>query len=253
MASEEKIKQRLEKAQKRLRVVKAALSQNRERRDEAVARLHDLHDEFTAIAEQRQELADKPSTPDREAKLTELHKRQVALQKKIDSKDTERDKATARAHELVERQKWFIKRKTVLRKKLKKARQEAQNGQPRYEAWMANGYDDNVVPGVKEFIARGVVRFDLVCTSLHRTYVPPGGSTTSYHLNTPGRAGDIAGSRMSEFQTSEFNRGKGSAGYLELFGPINYQWLKYGGVTGGGEGTPLENLHDTHVHGAFAQ
>jgi hypothetical protein len=56
---------------------------------------------------------------------------------------------------------------------------------------------------------------------------------------------------MSQFQQAEYERNKGNSNCLELFGPINNLWLKYGATIAGAEGTPLENLHDTHVHGAF--
>jgi hypothetical protein len=55
---------------------------------------------------------------------------------------------------------------------------------------------------------------------------------------------------MSTTQVREFNRGKGSGQYYELFGPINSQWLKFGSVISGAEGSALEQLHDTHTHGA---
>jgi hypothetical protein len=145
---------------------------------------------------------------------------------------------------------WAV-RKKVYRKRYRAAKERAkQTGEARWEPWMANGRDANVSANVKDFCARGVVNFDLYVTSLKRNYVPPGGSTTSYHLS--GHAGDIAGTRMVAFQVSEYETNRGNGACWELFGPDNDAWLKHGADTGGAEGTPLEQLHDSHVHGAFA-
>jgi hypothetical protein len=146
------------------------------------------------------------------------------------------------------RLRWWLKRKTTLRKKLKAAKQKAF---PKYESWMANGYDDSVTPAVKAFVARGVVQYDLYVTSMRRTYVPPGGSTTSYHLAYPGKAADLGGARMAEFQIAEWKKQQGNSNCLELFGPDNNACLKYGVSMSMPEGSALESLHDTHVHGAF--
>jgi hypothetical protein len=163
----------------------------------------------------------------------------------------------ARDRHTWKRSRWWVAKRTIYHGRLKRARKHAQDGkQPKYEKWMANGCDDRVVQGVKDYVARAVVLYDCVCTSLARTFVPPGGSTTSYHLlsiNNPAKAGDIAGPRMAQFQHDEFKRDVGKSNCLELFGPINDEWVKNGQRTGGGEGTPLEQLHDTHCHGAFAQ
>lgn len=165
-----------------------------------------------------------------------------------------------RAHALrkrhaYKRARWFVAKRTIYRKRLKHARANARDGkQPKYESWMANGCDDRVVQGVKDYVARAVVHYDCTTTSMARTYVPAGGSTTSYHLLTlynPAKAGDIAGARMSEFQAAEYKRDLGDENCLELFGPINDQWIKNGVQTGGAEGDPLETLHDSHCHGAF--
>lgn len=151
-------------------------------------------------------------------------------------------RATAKA-------KWWMKRKTVLRRKLKAAKRKAI---PSYEPWMANGYNDQVTPAVKAFVARGVVKYDLYVTSMRRTHVPPGGSSTSYHMAYPGKAADLAGAKMAQFQLSEWERNKGKSTCLELFGPDNNACLKHGVSMSMPEGSALETLHDSHVHGAFS-
>lgn len=257
-----KLRKRLHDARQKTRAIVDSLILTRERKERAVRNLHHIHDD---ILEKREQLGQIRKNIDEQKKkkdpnwerIRELEDNQKAvvkrlseLTKKLDSKEVKRDRLVARAHRYAEARKWWIKRRTKLRKKLKKAREKSQQGgQPQYQSWMANGHPDNVNQEVKNFIARGVVNYGLYCTSLYRNYVPPGGSTTSYHLQ--GRAGDIAGSRMTEFQISEYNRNLGNSGCLELFGPDNSRNLKYGNSLYLAEGSGLENLHDTHVHGAF--
>lgn len=162
----------------------------------------------------------------------------------------------ARKRHAWKRARWWAAKNTVYRKRLKRARERAHNRAPKWEPWMANGCDDRVNAGVKAYCARAVVKYDCVVTSLARTFVPAGGSTTSYHLlsiNNPAKAGDVAGSKMAQFQQAEFRRDVGKSTCLELFGPINDKWLKNGSPISGAEGDPLETLHDTHCHGAFSR
>lgn len=159
-----------------------------------------------------------------------------------------RDAAVAAFKRSTKRTKWWIKRKTVYRRRLKRAKKLAN---PKWESWMANGADDYAVPAVLRSLARGVVHYDLAVTSIHRNHVPAGGSTTSYHLYDPSKAGDIAGARMEEFQRDEYKRNKGNTNCLELMGPDNGAWLKHGAHMSIPEGDPLETLHDTHAHLAF--
>lgn len=257
-----KLKAKLKKARKNFKKLGIALRHRRKSRDRAIAELHHLHELIEEVQARRETLQARIKKARKEGnrnyveklsrELQENNRRFKKLLERERSSETQKAKDIAAVHSIIERRKWWAKRKTVLRKRIKKAKENAtSDGQPKYESWMANGYNDYVTQGVKDFIARGVVNYGLVCTSLRRTYVPPGGSTTSYHLQSPGRAGDIAGSRMIEFQISEYGRNLGNSGCLELFGPDNTRNLKYGNQLTLGEGTGLENLHDTHVHGAF--
>lgn len=129
------------------------------------------------------------------------------------------------------------------RKEMRELRSAAQ---PKFQPWMANGYDwRGSCPQVRRYIARAVAA-GLTCTSLKRNFIPPGGSTTSLHLS--GRAGDAAGSadKMAAFQLAEYDRDKGHS--VELFGPSNDVCLVHGAPYTMPEGSPLETLHDTHVH-----
>jgi hypothetical protein len=54
---------------------------------------------------------------------------------------------------------------------------------------------------------------------------------------------------MIAFQQAESARRAGD--YLELFGPDNAVQVRNGQRFAFSEGEALENLHDTHVHGAL--
>jgi peptidoglycan hydrolase CwlO-like protein len=252
----------------RIRHLTLHLTATQKKREIASELIHQLADEITDAQHKRHEIkknieeAQSSPTPNDariealRAKLAENNKHIESLHERLHSREVEKNKLLKHIDEVRSQRKWALKAHTIYRKKLREARKHAQqqqqpSGQPQYQSWMANGHDDYVTQGVKNFIARGVVNYGLVCTSMRRTYVPPGGSTTSYHLQSPGKAGDIAGSRMTEFQLSEYNRNHGYSGCLELFGPDNAHNLKYGNTLYLAEGTALENLHDTHVHGAF--
>jgi hypothetical protein len=115
-----------------------------------------------------------------------------------------------------------------------------------FQPWMLNGKPGNVTPAAKEFIVRAVNAGLYVTSTTGGTHAP-----TSYHYARPlGRAVDVAGpwEKMIAFQRAESAERAGI--YLELFGPDNAVQVKNGQRFGFSEGQPLENLHDTHVHGA---
>lgn len=71
---------------------------------------------------------------------------------------------------------------------------------------------------------------------------------TSYHYRN--EAVDIGASTTDQkikFQHDIYDR-FGAGMFAELFGPDNSPWVKNGSTYSEGEGTPLETLHDTHVH-----
>lgn len=80
----------------------------------------------------------------------------------------------------------------------------------------------------------------------------------SYHYSRQAAdvgAGPSAGTprgarKMGRFQRREATRR--AARYRELFGPDNSANVKNGTVITLQEGSPLEDLHDNHVHGAAA-
>ena len=109
-----------------------------------------------------------------------------------------------------------------------------------------NGRAGNVNRATRLFIMRAY-RAGLRVTST------TGGkhAATSYHYS--GRAADVAGRHvdMVAFQRAEHTR-RGRR-YLELFGPDNDSCRKNGRPITLGEGSFLENLHDSHVHGACSR
>lgn len=180
--------------------------------------------------------------------LRKKHVRFDEIMSQLEIAKSKRNKAYATLKRSNAKLRFWTKKKTIYRKKLKAAKAKAN---PVYESWMANGYDDNITDGAKKFVAIGVVKFGCTVTSLRRTYVPAGGSPTSWHLTDPGRAADLAGARMGRFQAYMYKGHQGDANCLELFGPVNDKCLKYGSAMVLIEGDALETLHDSHVHGAF--
>ena len=184
-----------------------------------------------------------------------LGDRIILLENKIEQQQEIRARARARVRATMTRKRYWRKRLRFAIVKLTKARKlyrQRQKRNPTFESWMANGSDwQNTNEATRRFVARMVVRHGLTTTSMNRTYVPPGGSTTSHHL--VGQAADVAGSweAMIEGQEDEYRRDQGNASCLELFGPDNAANLKNGVTLGLADGSALENLHDTHVHGAF--
>jgi hypothetical protein len=192
------------------------------------------------------------------AQLVEVRGDRARVRREITQLRKDRNRTLDTKRHFADRVQNWVRVHVIYRRKWKKARKRHQeqeqeqpgSSQPSFEPWMANGknyWDAN--QWAKDFVARAVVIDGNYCTSMARTYVPPGGSSTSYHLVwNGGKAADVG--PMSTTQVREFNRGKGSGQYYELFGPINSQWLKFGSVISGAEGSALEQLHDTHTHGA---
>jgi hypothetical protein len=133
------------------------------------------------------------------------------------------------------------------RAKLRYWRRLLRRQQTAFQPWMLNGKAGNVIPAAKRFIVRAVNAGLYVTSTTGDTHTP-----TSYHYAKPlGRAVDVAGpwEKMIAFQRAESAARPGD--YLELFGPDNAVQIKNGQRFAFAEGQPLENLHDTHVHGAL--
>lgn len=229
--------------------------------DQARDDLHELHDKIAEVRENREknkkalaeaeERGDEDRIRQLKSRAREINAALEAALRQLGKIENRQKRAKVEAADDKQAKLAWIERKIIYRDKWEKAkkRQKDKGGgykNAEWEDWMGAGLNANVSPFVKKVVAWGILDYDLVATSLARDYVPPGGSTTSFHLN--GHAGDIAGPRMSEFQQAVFNLFKGNADMWELFGPINGDCLKYGAAIYLGEGTPLENLHDTHVH-----
>lgn len=117
-----------------------------------------------------------------------------------------------------------------------------------YQPWMLNHRPQNVNWRIKRTIRRGVNAGLYVTATTNGVHTP-----TSWHYK--GKAVDMTGSwqNMVRFQIAEWTRAKRFGPfskylYLEVFGPDNYHNIKNGRPIVLGEGTFLENLHDSHVH-----
>jgi hypothetical protein len=115
------------------------------------------------------------------------------------------------------------------------------------------GVPTGVTRPVRRFITRGFAA-GLVPTSTFRP-----SDSGSYHSQR--RAADMGlrreliGTvrglrRMRRFQAAEFRRTR-RTGVVELIGPNNRRTVLRGQVARLSEGSPLEQQHDNHVHGAF--
>jgi hypothetical protein len=122
-----------------------------------------------------------------------------------------------------------------------------------FHKWMLNGHPGGLTRPVRKFIVRAHNHGLFVTSTRDGVHSP-----TSWHYS--GHAADVAApmtsegvSRMVRFQSEEWRRQRrGATQYAELFGPANDRWVKNGQLIRAREGDPLEQMHDNHVHGAFA-
>ena len=117
---------------------------------------------------------------------------------------------------------------------------------------MLSGRPSNISRGAKEFVARAHRAGLLVSSTTSGGHAP-----SSYHYarnnsDGLGHAVDVYGpwDKMVRFQKAE---ARYPARFKELFGPDNNYNLKNGVRMSLPEGSALENLHDTHVHGALVR
>jgi hypothetical protein len=194
-----------------------------------------------AARERRQSAANK-WRQERTAYWLERHKRdgdEESLRKYRQSRSLERRSRRTLA---------AMREKTkASRAKLRYWRRLLRRRQASFQPWMLNGKPGNITLAAKKFVVRAVN------AGLYVTSTTGGKHTaTSYHYAQPlGRAVDVAGpwDKMVAFQRAESARRAGD--YLELFGPDNAVQVKNGQRFAFSEGEALENLHDTHVHGAL--
>lgn len=131
---------------------------------------------------------------------------------------------------------------TKARRAVRKLRRQTHGA---FEPWMANGYPyESLSAGCEAFIVRGVD------AGLHVTSTKRNWGGNSFH--EVWKAVDMAAGwdTMVAFQRREFTERPGGF-YLELLGPTNSQMLKNNQPWTAAEGSYLEDLHDSHVHGAF--
>jgi regulator of replication initiation timing len=248
---------RVELARKSVNAAQNELEQIRQAKARKVAERHKLNQEIGHLKEELQHERARP-TPDQtriDRLLVRLNTAQDALAKvKASIKDLRKRQVRVfdRKNNRIDQVQFWIKRNTIYARKYRAAkkrnRERQDNGQPKFEPYMANGYRyQGCTQGVLNFVARAVVIDGNYTTSMYRDYVPPGGSTTSHHLF--GRAADVGPSLKT--QDREFKLNLGNSNCLEFYGPNNSQNLRYGAQLSQAEGSPNEQLHDTHNHGAF--
>jgi hypothetical protein len=156
-----------------------------------------------------------------------------------------------RAHHRADRAKWWAKKKTIYRRKWRKAkRHHKHTGQaPPYAAWMLNGHSSDIDDDLKPVVAYVVVVRGQAITD---TYDYSGHTPSSLHYprNDPtppqqGHAIDSAGPDMCGSMTATRDQ-FGAAHFLELFGPCSW-YIKNGAQFGG-----MFPGHGDHQHSAVA-
>lgn len=244
-------------AENKVHFYRNELEGSRARRDKAADALDRLSEEAAGLRERivqnREEIeeAEKGADEDRLERLRERHRELVGererLKERVESREVKDHKVLLRAEHAKEEKKAWIERKVIYRDKWEAAKQREK---PEWEDFMAGDHPLNFGAAAKAEAAIAVVKFDLIVTSTFRTTVIADSSASSNHGPNvdPGKAVDVAGARMTQYQQDVFNRRRGDSHLLELFGPNNALWLRLGNQQPEPEGTFLENLHDTHVH-----
>jgi len=247
--------------ERKVEVFDNQLEASRERDEKASDALHELAEEASQVAEKLENVRELIAEAEEEGheeillerreRARELIAQRERLKERIKGREVREAKARVRTRDALKEKRAWIERKIMFREKWQAAKRRlAENDKAEWEDFMANGHSLNFVNGAKAEAAIAVVKFDCVVTSTFRATVLRISSPGSNHGPnvSPGRAVDVAGSRMTQYQQDVFNRRKGDGSLLEMFGPINTVALKFGAPIELVEGTFNENLHDTHVH-----
>lgn len=124
----------------------------------------------------------------------------------------------------------------------------------RFHDWMLQGHPGNVTPACRRFIVRAT-RAGLIVTST----TDGSHAVRSFHFTKPGSAvdvglpGPLVGTKKGRDRMVRFQRreARHPSRFNELYGPANQLVVVNGKRTSLVNNTALENLHDTHVHGAL--
>jgi hypothetical protein len=157
-----------------------------------------------------------------------------AIVHKLRYKRDKRGEWRERRRVQLKRYRWWVARRTVLRRKLRKAKKrwEETHDAPAFETWMLNGCPDNITPKLKPIIAYLVVVGGQYITATTN------GTHTSTSLHYPwnnsdglGHAADSGQSTRSSMEeaTEKLREHFGEDAFAELFSPCGW-WLKYGVV-----------------------
>jgi hypothetical protein len=129
-----------------------------------------------------------------------------------------------RKRHIKKRLKFYVAKKTKLRKKWEQAKKKHEEGRgTKFETWMLNGCPNVLSDDEEEALALAVVVYDQVCTATSNG----GHAVGSYHFYSPGRAFDCAGVYYKMQECQRGMRAKWGFAFRELFGPDGW-YLKNG-------------------------
>ncbi len=157
-----------------------------------------------------------------------------AIVHKLRHKRDKRGEWRERRRVQLKRYRWWVARRTVLRRKLRKAKKrwEETHDAPVFETWMLNGCPGNITPGLKPIIAYLVVAGGQYITATTN------GTHTSTSLHYPwnnsdglGHAADSGQTTVSSMEeaTEKLREHFGESAFAELFSPCGW-WIKHGVV-----------------------
>ncbi len=149
-----------------------------------------------------------------------------ATLKKLEHKVGRRSSLRIRRQKARKRGAWWLRRKTIIGKKLKAAEEKwAAEHRLDFAPWMLNGCPGNLHPDLED-----VVAFQVVVCGQYVTATSNGGHTVgSYHYYSPVRAVDTGAGSVSSMQEAAIKTREkfGRASFTELFSPCGW-WIKYG-------------------------
>lgn len=227
-----KLRNKIDEWRKRLRLASADIkayrkdnAQDRKERKNLQARVKHLRDELEqARKHDKDQFRIKPLQERISAAVTRIE----FLNDRINGRNKKLRARIVRKRHIQKRLKFYVAKKTRLRKKWQKAKEKhEQNQGVKFETWMLNGCPNVLSDDEEEALALAVVGYNQTCTATSNG----GHATGSYHYYSPCRAFDAAGAYYSMQECQRAMRAKWGYAFRELFGPDGW-YIKNGSYVG---------------------